>query len=504
MNTHQEREITMVKEIVDECLSRVCLKQSAGVPSIGDGNKAIDFHKPKELEKILETELQITNEGLSNEEFVSMCRRFAAYSCQTHQPGFMPQLITGIDLYALGASWLLDSLNASSYTYEVGPVFSIIQRRVIEQALDLFKIKRIEDAQNGDGVFCPGASLANMYALMLACHRRFPTAKSQGLMGLPKVAIFTSDASHYSIEKGAIFLGFGLDSVIKVETNEMGIMLPDKLKEAIIEQKRLGRIPLMINATAGTTVLGSFDNLRDLFCCKEQFKEDNIWLHCDAAYGASAIFGSETKHLLDGSEFVDSFTLDYHKVAGVLLQCSLLITPYGNLLKRCVSTGAAYLFQSDKGYDVSYDSGDKSVQCSQKADALKWWLVFKAKGYSTLEREINSLMALSKFTQLKIDSRPGFHLVLPSFQYFNICFWYVPKWMREKGALTHEKLGLLTRRVHIMMREEGKVMINTMTHKGLQRYFRIVVTNHSLTQADIEKILDIISETAESINPSDL
>ena len=34
----------------------------------------------------------------------------------------------------------------------------------------------------------------------------------------------------------------------------------------------------------------------------------------------------------------------------------------------------------DKFYDVSFDTGDKSVQCGRKSDAFKIWLMMKVRG----------------------------------------------------------------------------------------------------------------------------
>lgn len=53
-------------------------------------------------------------------------------------------------------------------------------------------------------------------------------------------------------------------------------------------------------------------------------------------------------------------------------------SPQG-LLKECNGFGADYLFQPDKVYDVSYDTGDKSIQCGRHVDAFKLWLMWKAK-----------------------------------------------------------------------------------------------------------------------------
>lgn len=40
---------------------------------------------------------------------------------------------------------------------------------------------------------------------------------------------------------------------------------------------------------------------------------------------------------------------------------------------------ADYLFQQDKHYDVTYDTGDKVIQCGRHNDIFKFWLLWRAK-----------------------------------------------------------------------------------------------------------------------------
>lgn len=68
-----------------------------------------------------------------------------------------------------------------------------------------------------------------------------------------------------------------------------------------------------------------------------------------------------------------------------------------DLLKRCYSANASYLFQQDKFYDVSYDTGDKSIQCSRRPDAFKFWMAWKALGTLGLEERVNRALALSRY-----------------------------------------------------------------------------------------------------------
>ena len=76
----------------------------------------------------------------------------------------------------------------------------------------------------------------------------------------------------------------------------------------------------------------------------------------------------------------DSVTWNPHKSLGVPLQCSAFLTRHHDLLLKSNSTKANYLFQQDKvNYDVSYDTGDKSIQCGRLNDVLKLWLMWKKK-----------------------------------------------------------------------------------------------------------------------------
>lgn len=53
-------------------------------------------------------------------------------------------------------------------------------------------------------------------------------------------------------------------------------------------------------------------------------------------------------------------------MAGAPLQCSIFLVREKGLLHEANSAAAQYLFQQDKFYDVSYDTGDKSIQCGRK------------------------------------------------------------------------------------------------------------------------------------------
>lgn len=60
-------------------------------------------------------------------------------------------------------------------------------------------------------------------------------------------------------------------------------------------------------------------------------------------------------------------------------QCSTFLTKHERVLTESNSSCAQYLFQKDKFYDTTYDTGDKHIQCGRRADVFKFWFMWKAK-----------------------------------------------------------------------------------------------------------------------------
>ena len=151
--------------------------------------------------------------------------------------------------------------------------------------------------------------------------------------------------------------GLGLDNVVAVDVDERGRMLPSALREAYDAAVARGAVPFMVNATAGTTVRGSFDPFDELadFC-----DEKGLWLHVDAALGGSALFSpTHRDSLLRGISRAHSFVWNAHKALGAPLQSSFFFTRVSGALHEANACGASYLFQKDKQlYDcATYDTG---------------------------------------------------------------------------------------------------------------------------------------------------
>ncbi|XP_020947360.1 cysteine sulfinic acid decarboxylase isoform X2 [Sus scrofa] len=452
--------------------------------------KVCEWKEPEELKQLLDLELR--SEGESQEQILERCRAVIRYSVKTCHPRFFNQLFSGLDPHALAGRIVTESLNTSQYTYEIAPVFVLMEEEVLK------KLRALVGWSSGDGVFCPGGSISNMYAMNLARYQRYPDCKQRGLRALPPLALFTSKECHYSIKKGAAFLGLGTDSVRIVQADERGKMIPEDLEQQIRLAEAEGAVPFLVSATSGTTVLGAFDPLEAI---ADVCQRHGLWLHVDAAWGGSVLLSQTHRHLLDGIQRADSVAWNPHKLLSVGLQCSaLLLRDTSNLLKRCHGSQASYLFQQDKFYDVTLDTGDKVVQCGRRVDCLKLWLMWKAQGGQGLERRVDQAFALARYLAEELKKREGFELVMEP-EFVNVCFWFVPPSLRgKKGSPDYnERLAKVAPILKESMVKKGSMMIGYQPHGTRGNFFRMVVANPALTRVDMDFLLNELEQLGQDL-----
>ncbi|NXD88868.1 CSAD decarboxylase, partial [Halcyon senegalensis] len=377
------------------------------------------------------------------------------------------------------------------YTYEVAPVFVLMEEEV------LAKLRELVGWSSGDGTFAPGGSMSNMYAINVARFRHFPASRQEGNWALPRLVLFASRESHYSIQKGAAFLGIGTANVRLVATDDRGKMIPEELEKEIERARAEGTEPFFVCATSGTTVLGAFDPLGSI---ADVCQRHGLWFHVDDSPhtegGLAAGSPSPPKIPLCGR--ADSVAWNPHKMLAVGLQCSAFLLRDSSglvqgLLQRCHGAGATYLFQPDKFYDVTYDTGDKTPQCGRRVDCLKLWLLWKAVGTQGLARRVQRAFAATRYLTEEVKRRDGFQLVLEP-EFVNLCFWFVPPSLRgREGSPDYwPSLGKVAPAIKERMMKKGSMMVGYQPLGTKVNFFRQVVTNPAVTKADLDFFLDEI------------
>jgi len=420
-------------------------------------SKLIDFKTPEELKQIIPFELSDTQKS-SSEEIVEYTQKIIDYSVHTPSHNFYNTLFGGFDERAIAADYIASSLNGCVYTYEIAPVFTLMEQEVTKKHAEVLRWDK------HDFLFCPGGSYANFYGITTARHNKFPEYKTKGSKNLPQMKIVFSENGHYSFEKGAIMAGIGLENVVKVKCDKQGKMDVKELEKVLDEEKEAGNESIVVVSTLGTTVFGALDPVSEI---DKVCKERGIWHHVDACLGSGVLFLDEYHRNEPGIKNIDSIAIDYHKVFNVPQQCTMFLTRHTNLLIQANSTKASYLFMPDKIlYDASLDKGDKSFQCGQHIDIPKIWLYWKYHSTEGIRQQIVEVMENAKYLAKLVTEHPNFELIIEP-EYNNVSFFYFPDRFlnRKKDSEFYEEIGKIAPQLKAEMVKKGTLMMAYQTLK---------------------------------------
>jgi len=358
----------------------------------------------------LELDLELGDEGVIDETLTEDLKALIKYTPKTASTSFFNQLFGGRQSKASLGELLSVLLNNSMYTYKVAGPQVAVEKEIVSKLCRL-----IGYPESSGGTFAAGGSMTNLMAMIMARDRKVPDAAAVGLR--KRLTGYTSAESHYSIEKNAGLCGIGSSMIRKVATNEQGEMRPEHLELLIKEDLKQGYLPFFVNATAGTTVLGAFDQLEKLEQLCFAYK---LWLHVDGAYCGGVVFSKAHKHLVEGLEATDSFSFNAHKMLGTPLSCSLIVSPHKEQLHHSFSNEADYLYQTA---DDDYNLGKISLQCGRRNDALKLWTLWRSVGLNGLNDLVDKQFYLADLAREYIRSNSDYQLY--SFDNsISVCFNY--------------------------------------------------------------------------------
>lgn len=407
-------------------------------------------------------DLHLDDEPAIDSEFKNTLSNIIKSTPKTASTSFFNQLFGGRLGRATLGDLLAVMLNNSMYTYKVAGPQVGIEKIILHKICDM-----IGYGNNSNGTFAPGGSMSNYMAMVMARDKFDPNIGHTGVQN--KMTIYTSNASHYSISKNASFMGVGRDQVRFIKTNNHGEMLAEDLALQVDRDLKDGYHPFFVNATAGTTVLGAFDDIGSI---SKVCKKYNLWLHVDGAYCGAVIFSKKYKHLVNGLELSDSFSVNAHKMLGTPLTCSIIVTQEQKYLYQSFSNDADYLYQTD---DDEFNLGKTSIQCGRRNDALKLWTFWKSIGTKGLEKIVDHQFELAAFAREYIQNHPNYTLY--SFDHsISVCFNY-----KEIPANT-----LCTE-----LYKQSKLMIGFGSFKD-QEFVRLVTINSLLDKNDILNFFKII------------
>ncbi|WP_419175705.1 pyridoxal phosphate-dependent decarboxylase family protein [Desulfosediminicola sp.] len=443
----------------------------------------VKYTSPADLQKLLALD-EPGSEGDWDRTF-KWIEQYLEYGVKTSHPSFMNRMWAGANMPSMMAEMVTALSNTSACTYESAPVSTLFERHMIQEMLDLVGFV------DGEGQMTTGSSNANMIAMMCARNIAAQQVKQQGLFGQRELFGFVNGEAHYSMDKASNILGIGSDHLIKVEVNERGEMIAEKLEAEIEKVVRGGGVPFFVAATAGTTVRGAYDPIEPILALRDRYK---FWLHVDGAWGGAAVMSDRLrgKYLPRLAE-ANSFTCDFHKMLGSSLMCNiLLINRSEHIFGKVLAAGdGSYLFRDTDDTEVD-DLGNVSLQCGRRVDSLKWFLDWKYYGKSGFAERIEKYLELCEYAEQRVQAIPELELVSERTS-FNICFRF-----KAPENCSREQVNRLTEEIRTRIYKKGAALVGLAYIKE-HLAMRLLVTNTNIGIAEIDSFLAEVVATGKDV-----
>ena len=373
------------------------------------------------------------------------------------------------------------ALNQSIAVFEMSPVGTILEHRVISWMCEL-----VGFPAGSGGTFTSGGTEATFTALLAARAAALPNAWTDGVGADPPL-LLCGEHAHYAVTRAAAQLGLGLRNVRTIGSRNYA-MDTDALRATLAELSTEGRRVMAVVATAGSTATGSFDDLESVASLCETH---GVWLHVDAAHGASALWSSRHRHRLRGIERARSVAWDTHKMMLMPTQAGMLLVRDERDLEAAFSQRAPYLFDDARG-DRAWDQGTRSFMCTRRADVLKVWVALERYGADGMTQLYDYFCALARAVYDEIQVRPEFE-TLHEPDCNILCFRYV-----GNGSRSDEELDDLNRTIRERYNASGDGWI-TATNLNGRRVLRVTMMNPRTTEADVRAILDDLGRVGRAV-----
>jgi L-2,4-diaminobutyrate decarboxylase len=395
-----------------------------------------------------------------------------------HHPAYAAHLNCPVALPAVAAEAVLAAVNPSVDTYDQSTVGTLMERRLIDVAAGWIGFHA------GDGVFTSGGTQSNLHALFLAREAALAEARMPRAQALPRLAVFATASSHFSVGKSALLLGLADDAVIVVADDGEGRMLPAALDDAMASAVASGRLPMAVVATAGTTDRGVIDPVAAVAAvCDAR----GVWLHVDAAYGCGLLVSRRRRHLLDGIERARSVTVDFHKSFFQPVSSSAILVRE----PRDLAAGAWHADYLNPLENEEPNQVDKSLQTTRRFDALKLWVSLRAIGADRIGEMFDAVIDLAQAVSDAVDADDELELVGRS-QLSTVLFR-----LRTEGTSAHEQDALVAG-VRRVLFESGRALVAKTVIDG-RPCLKLTLLNPETTLDDVLAILGMVKDAATTL-----
>jgi glutamate/tyrosine decarboxylase-like PLP-dependent enzyme len=358
------------------------------------------------------------------------------------------------------------------------PIANEIERHVLGWFMQAFGL----DPASGFANFTTGGQEANQAAVTAALTSAIPEFAERGVRALEgEPVLYVSAEAHHSFLKIAHQSGIGREAVRHVPVDSRLRMDVEELVRQIDADRARGRLPFLIVGTAGTTAAGAIDPLPALAAVA---KQEQLWLHVDAAWGGAAVVAPALRHYLAGIELADSITCDAHKWLSVPVGAGMLFTRHREPILQAFRVEASSYVPA--AVPDTFDPYVTTIQWSRRFIGLKLFMTLAELGRDGMAGLIEHQAAMGELLRTRLASS-GWRLVNDS-PLAIVCFTHPEL---ESGRTTAS--DVVNRVVG-----GGRAWISEVRLSGPVIALRACITSHRTRPVDIDILVD---ELERAIRP---
>ena len=321
------------------------------------------------------------------------------------------------------------------------------------------------------GVLVTGGSAANLTALLVA--REVAGGPSDNSV------VYLSDQAHSSLARTARAMGLRPQQVRVLPTDDRWRLGPETVAAAVHADRRAGRVPFALCASAGSTNTGAVDPLHDL---ADACAAEGLWLHVDAAYGGFAALTPQGRAVLAGIERADSVTLDPHKWLFQPMECGSVLIRDGARLERTFAIHPDYLDGNAAHSDGEVNFADRGLQLSRGFRALKIWMSVQTFGLAAFRAAIQRNLELAEFAEAAVRGHAGLTVMAPATLGI-VCF--RREWPACDEAETERRgIALID-----ALERTGAALVSSTRLAG-RHAVRLCVLNPTSTEDDVRRVVE--------------
>jgi aromatic-L-amino-acid/L-tryptophan decarboxylase len=369
---------------------------------------------------------------------------FAYFPCNTSGPGILGDLLSS----GLGIQGML---------WSTSPACTELETHVMDWLVTMLGLpEKFLSSSSGGGVIQDTASSAALCAMLAGRERATHfNSNKKGCDG--RLIAYVSTQTHSSLQKAAMIAGIGVDNLRAIDVDENFALKPDVLAKQIEADRQAGLIPFFVCATIGTTSSNAMDPLIPI---GEVCRNNNLWLHVDAAMAGTAMLCPEFRELQNGLEAADSYNFNPHKWMFTNFDCSCFWVGDRKALIQTLSIHPEYLRNQATESGAVIDYRDWHIQLGRRFRSLKLWFVIRHYGVEGLQHHVREHIRLAQQFADWVRKDVRFELAAPA-PLNLVCFRHkagdastqaIMDGLNQSGelCLTHTKLnGKLTLRLSI-------------------------------------------------------